>query len=314
MFGVINGFAVSRKWDLTEETNLIGITLARILEALFYSDIVPVSSRRRWTYREKELLTENCLKPPRYELSGSRFKPRYLTYLYQPNEPATNLLQINKHSLVITMIEEACDFITRTKEEALALRNVIREYAVIKWRRKDKVQDCLNSFYSGSRYTKNREWRRNKNFGGYADKLSKVNNMPCAHVQFRIQAPETIRRLGIREPKDFLTFNREAFFRERLRLFVVDYGKLGLIESNNITGRKRREVTEEDVERGIKQFQRLGLGKDGFAVQAFVDARANKRDYLKEVKLDWNAFSNLRSNKQKRLLRAFIRPMISESC
>ena len=61
----------------------------------------------------------------------------------------------------------------------------------------------------------------------YSDKLSKLTNLPCYHMEWRLQSHAAIKAEGVFGVDDLMYFEHRKFWAKKLRLCELDYIKFG---------------------------------------------------------------------------------------
>jgi hypothetical protein len=117
-----------------------------------------------------------------------------------------------------------------------------------------------------------------RNIGLYHDLRSKLTGEPCVHMDYRMKSHAMLvaNRLGTLE--DWLYVDDHAFFAPRLILMDLDYGRLGRLLHNMITGDHRRANDKRDRRHGLWDFFKHGLVEDSvvgdyLSVQKYLDRR-----------------------------------------
>jgi hypothetical protein len=72
----------------------------------------------------------------------------------------------------------------------------------------------------------------------------------CLHVEWRAKGVDAVCAAGVRRSRDVLTFDHRAFWKERLRLYAVDPGRLGRLFRNRKQGTRQHAITDADIARG----------------------------------------------------------------
>lgn len=76
----------------------------------------------------------------------------------------------------------------------------------------------------------------------YADKPSRISGKPyCLHLDWRLNGTQALRRIGIEEIDDLLSFDYQQFWEQRLTLYQIDTRMLGRLYHQHVMGRGRRK-------------------------------------------------------------------------
>ena len=109
----------------------------------------------------------------------------------------------SKHHGVLHQVDVALDM-----PPAPGLRELIVSSAVLKWSRKQRMQDDHDTVYWLDLSKRNR-----RNLVLYDDKPSKVTNQPrCVHLELRLYGAATVRRQGLHKPSDLIGLNPKQLF------------------------------------------------------------------------------------------------------
>jgi hypothetical protein len=86
----------------------------------------------------------------------------------------------------------------------------------------------------------------------YRQDYCRITEQPCyvLHVEWRATGIKAVHAAGILRPRDLLTFNFRAFWKERLRFYTVDPERLGRMFLNRQSGTRRRRITPQDRAEG----------------------------------------------------------------
>jgi len=74
-----------------------------------------------------------------------------------------------------------------------------------------------------------------------------TGELNCLHLEWRLNALKSVRRVGIESGQDLLKFDHRQFWQERLLLFTADKERLGRLIRNQVNGTKRRTSEIETI-------------------------------------------------------------------
>jgi hypothetical protein len=104
-------------------------------------------------------------------------------------------------------------------------------------------------------------------FHGYWDEPCRIDgHKHCVHMQGRVQGAALLRRFGIHRPSDLLSFDLPNYWQDQLRLYRVDYERLGRFDSNRRHHSRRTKpelkqwgkvTNNRDAQRGYALYQVL---------------------------------------------------------
>jgi hypothetical protein len=201
---------------------------------------------------------------------------------------------------MVNYLEIARDLIL-PEGEAGRVHDSFDVHFVQSWHRKHETIIRLNgtTSYSGQR-------RRGHWFAWYSDRPCKVTGeVECFHIEGRHQGITSLRKIGVQHPRDLLTFDHEAYWSKHMRLYFVDFERLGRLFSNMRSGERRRRPRVQqcgpifynfDRAAGSLLFRKLSTHRNQLqrSVQRFVDVfgrgpflmpLALFNDYVSERKL-----------------------------
>jgi hypothetical protein len=177
-------------------------------------------------------------------------------------------------------VEVAIDNIVSEWAEALRLHYFLDGSFVQSWHGKQQLiryhprgeaHPCATT-YSGQR-------KANLRFAWYSDRLSKITNEPCLHLEARHQGVVACRRAGIYTPADLIHFDHRAHWQRYLACYRIDFAQLGLANANTSEGTRRhkpdinRSGYNIDAIKGAALFRALSAHErqEMRSVQRFVD-------------------------------------------
>ncbi len=223
----------------------IALTVAGILDqplpAYAYFDRVQGWLKQPLTIRQQAELRQYC--PNLHVLNAvAKFDHRYRQRLQlpQPSAAAVELL------------------IDCTDDDMLVNYNeIVLDLLPPNWWTLDSLFEVFcNGFWQPWNRGKERQWypvgfstrpfqrgqsKRGHWFHPYGDEPCRINDHPyCLHMQGRVQGAQFVRRvLRIKRPSDLLRFNFIGYWRKWLRLYEVDYERLGRFDDNRRHGSRR---------------------------------------------------------------------------
>ena len=242
-----------------------------------YVDVVGVWHKRPLSQRELCWLASESkplLKPPFLVRRPARFDPAYVVYT-RLRQPSNLCLQwLIKRDVLINYVELARDLIYADDNEPEVVGQLFNSSLVQLWHG-DKRHTVI--FVDGANGSTGIQAGIGLSFTWYTTKPSKITGeVNCFHLEARLCGSKTIRKHGIIQPSDLLTFDHDKFWREmwakRLALVEIDRAKLGRYQDNCVNGTKRRTLTYEDYRRGCLLYRIYGqAGEGGFSNQGVFD-------------------------------------------
>ena len=129
----------------------------------------------------------------------------------------------------------------------------------------------------GTLYT-NRPWSAT-NIAVYHDRLSKISDEPCVHICSRTKGHVAMVRNYLHTLGCWIRLDAHAYWQQRLKLYDVDYARLGRLVHNWQHNSRRRTGLVMDHANGYCAFKQFGFVKEsqsGFeggylSIQALVD-------------------------------------------
>jgi hypothetical protein len=121
-------------------------------------------------------------------------------------------------------------------------------------------------------------------FEFYADRPCKLTGEPnCFHFEGKHAGAQYVHRLGLHHPRDLLDFDFDAYFARAMRLYQIDFDRLGRFDHNRRTGDRRKRSIVEQIGRVGYNGDRLRVGLllelhsrhpdgSGSSLQRFVDS------------------------------------------
>jgi hypothetical protein len=194
--------------------------------------------------------------------------------LVAPNEQALRLLA-TIDGVHINYLEIARDWIL-PDGQADVMKALFDQHFVQPWHGKRETKIV----YGTTTYTGQRKRGGCNHFVWYPDKHCKLTGeVECFHLEGRYKGARAVRKLGINHPRDLLTFDYTAYWGKHLRLFTVDYERLGRHYRNRRSGtRHPREQCKpgsynRDLAIGCALYRQYACHPDQrrYSVQRFVD-------------------------------------------
>ncbi len=161
----------------------------------------------------------------------------------------------------VNYIEFALDFITKTKEDAVEVQNFFDNCWLKRWHGKQKTLNTRGTSYSGQRAT--------TNFVTYSNRLSKVNKLPCCHLEVRLSTKAACKNAGYGAFNDFLDCNFNSFWEKYLvlrevrdetwikKVFESKYGRAIQGRLNNKNRYPNLEAFDDYIDYYMNYFIRL---------------------------------------------------------
>jgi hypothetical protein len=214
-----------------------------------YFDVVRLWLCRPLSKNQCERLHRSCRKPSTVAITNGRcwFDHRYSqkVELYQPSQQTLRCLCAvidDEDEPLLNYVELACDLILPNHRQAIDLHRLFERSFLHPWHRA-----MVPKSYGGEGFT-TREIEAGENRAGrwfvwYVDQPCKLTGEVdgCFHFEGRHQGVQYMRRLGIRQPRDLLRFDLDAYFRRYMRLYDLDCERLGRYDGNKRSGTKRRK-------------------------------------------------------------------------
>lgn len=142
--------------------------------------------------------------------------------------------------LSINRVEVALDVILNDQAAKRRLHQLFNTNFVQPWHKGKQTFEYPDGTY--------REIRRlpGRNYKWYCDKPDRIwNNPHCFHLEGCHQGIRAVRRLGLQNCTDLLSFDFASYWRDHLRLFEVDLDRLGRFHNNRLTGQRRRSAWQK---------------------------------------------------------------------
>jgi hypothetical protein len=157
------------------------------------------------------------------------------------------------YGLLITRVDFALDFITRTKKDAKVVQKFFDMHAVKRWPGKRQIGWLKRTKYSAK--PEKGETPPANVTAGYSDLTSKTDGKPpCYHHEWKCFRAEAVRRVGVNCFWDLAVFDHHTFWERNLRLFEWDYGRLGRVLKR--TRRKKARDGDARVGRSLEWMVR----------------------------------------------------------
>ena len=137
--------------------------------------------------------------------------------------------------LSINYVEVALDVILAGHASKRRLHEQFNHDFVQPWHKSRKTVE-----FSAGTY---RELRRQPgaNFVWYCDEPDRTWEYPhCFHLEGRHQGMRAVRRIGLYNCRDLLSFDFASYWASRLRLLEIDLDRLGRFHNNRLSGQRRR--------------------------------------------------------------------------
>lgn len=155
--------------------------------------------------------------------------------LHQPRTEAFYLILHEFKTHLLNRADVALDLVTRKQSEAAILQGYLERHLVQRWHGQMKPgKRYRDTHYSAAKRSPNV-------IATYSDKPSKIDGAPCCHVEWRMKGAESVKRAGLYQLEDLVSFDHRAFWKDRLNLYDIPSGrsleKLGMM----IKGQPRRQ-------------------------------------------------------------------------
>ena len=241
-----------------------------------FIDVIGIWHKQALTLQQLRWLsseTKPLIKPPFLRRGPARFDPSYLMYtrLRQPSRACLEWLA-KREGVKLTYIELARDTIYDDEDQVEAMGQLFNA-SLVQRRHGNKRTKIFLEGANGSTGVRS----PGLSFMWYTTKPSKITGeVNCFHFEARLCGSRSLRRYGIHNPSDLLTFNHGAFWQEmwakRLVLENFDPARLGRYHDNCVNGTRRRSSTYEDFRRGCLLHRIYGqAGEGGFSIQGVFD-------------------------------------------
>jgi hypothetical protein len=135
----------------------------------------------------------------------------------------------------VSRVDVALDILTRTREEADALAQFLRQYLVLLWRRSGHMYLYETTLY----------WsvgRRQRNLARYADKPARSDErVPCCHLELRFSGSASVRRAGFEWVEDMLDCDLIGLVSRHVRLLEYDANRFATAFIRRTLAAERRQ-------------------------------------------------------------------------
>ena len=245
-----------------------------------------------WFLREPhfdmDYLEQHCGQRPKLRNKKMRHSAaeftrlvRYQLELFQPTQEALRYLARETENRVryyINYVEIPLDFIARMQENVKTIRRFFDRCWVKKWHVNKRLVRIAKDDYdfsddvfadTGTTYYSPR--KATVNYVIYSDKPSKMNGMPCCHLEVRLNGHPTLRRLrldsfGAYLPSDFLY----SFWERHLTLRTVRDKEFIDESVARVVRKKKRDRSEDEIRRTIHFLLRI-FRYDMYSAQVICD-------------------------------------------
>lgn len=201
-------------------------------QSLSYFDSVEIQQKKYFRSNFLKFMQSQCgsISGPRSIQLENGISIQSL-WLHQPSRSAIEqLLEIDCR---ISRVHVALDILSRTKSKAKELQEYLSQtfvlsstpYDPVTWFRTDDNSSGDSTCYFG--FSKPRG--PGKTAALYADKVGKVTNTPCCHLEARLELIKTLQRSSVNNVQNLLNFNHKEFWKQRIMLLQppteLDIGK-----------------------------------------------------------------------------------------
>jgi hypothetical protein len=208
--------------------------------------------QRPLTLRQQQRLRQHC--PGLYsENTIAKFDWHYRQRLQlpQPTEAALRILINCTHDeLLLNRGEIALDLLFADRPSLGAIVNQLQHMLLQPWHSGHQMQAFDDGFVT-RRYEPGQP-KRGHWMHHYADQPCRIDGHPhCLHLQSCVQGAPLLRSRGINRPSDLLDFDFVSYWQQWLRLYRLDFERLGRFDANRCSGSTRQRPR-------IEQWGRLG--------------------------------------------------------
>jgi hypothetical protein len=193
-----------------------------------------------------EKLKKMCGDRVRFSVEAAPYQPHWKGQLdlLQPSADALRHVRemqaIYGYAIQLRYVELACDFITSNARRAQQVTSWLLEHACPLYSRSSV--DIYEKTYYFHRRADVRGRKTSRVLAVYADKRSKIastfKGSRCAHAEWRLWGPATLRGAGIASIDDLLTFDHAAYWEKYVRFVQLpSKSALGawLSDSDNVS-------------------------------------------------------------------------------
>jgi hypothetical protein len=214
------------------------------LEIRYYWDRLHAWLQYPLTKKERDYIESHCGGNCDFGRQPARFDPRrylQLIQLLQPDPEALHFVA-GREDALINYVEAARDSLFTSPMPAS------------RWQRAFQL-GFLQPYHRGSMQVKTypnegfttrkvRSGMRTKGtwFALYADELDRFTAQPCFHFESRHMGLDYVRRIGIYDPTDLLTFDFAAHFANVMVLYDLDLERLGRYHDNKCNNLRRQNA------------------------------------------------------------------------
>ena len=215
-------------------------------EKIGFCDKLQIWFRKKLKRFNPHTLRTMCGNKPHEDITPMKFHPswQFKIVITQPTRQAIEYLMSFRVEHMINDIEIAVDYCHESSDKIENLRRYIDSHLVVK--RAPRLPKDIKQ----STYFKNTLYivvNNNIKFVAYSDRPSKINNLPCCHVEFRLKSKPVLSAHGINHLSDVIDFDVRSFLEKHLDF--VEYPNprfigrvlmsIGCIHSSYATAPKR---------------------------------------------------------------------------
>jgi hypothetical protein len=195
---------------------------------LIHDNIMGIDRLKFWLDDPEPHLPAELMKrrvdPRKRRNDKTKYHPKWQSKfdLFQPD--ADNLRAFEeaigtRYSVKLSEVELNMDWITRTDEEAMELRDfALAHMRVPYWKEPVKIKERTAYFRRLDDGNGNKQLR---NLVIYADNLDKRTGRPCCHIEWRFCGPAPLGDIGLFTLDDCATFDHRDFWSRHLDLFAL---------------------------------------------------------------------------------------------
>jgi hypothetical protein len=226
----------------------VAVTVTGILDQTFpaylYFDLVRGWVKQPLSLRQQAMLTRTCPKFHADTITAD-FDRRYRQRLQlpQPSEAALRLLiDFTGDDMLVNGIEKALDLLPPDQATHYRLCDWLPQHFLQPWHKGYEMQFWFDDGFSTRPFTPGQS-QRGHYFYGYGDQHCRIDGqLFCVHLQSCVSGAQFVRRLGkgIHRPSDLLPFDFVGYFSKWLRLYQLDFERLGRFDVNRRSGGSRR--------------------------------------------------------------------------
>lgn len=201
-------------------------------KSLSYFDSIEIQQRRYFRSDFLKFVQSHCgsIAGPRSIQLENGISIQSL-WLHQPSRDVIERLLETECRII--RVHVALDILSGTKAKAKELQEYLSQtfvlssapYDPVTWFRTDDNPSGDSTCYFG--FSKPRG--PGKTAALYADRVSKVTNTPCCHLEARLELLDTLQRSSVDNAQNLLNFNHKEFWQQRIMLLQppteLDIGK-----------------------------------------------------------------------------------------